>query len=156
IVAQLPYGEPVAGRVTASVGDRTEEGTLDAAGRFAFAFDPAGEGDLRVSATVVDGAGRRRGAERTISRPRDALELAVIPEGRQAAAGAPLAVTVITTDGHGRFVPAQVYVKVPGVAARATARSTGAARLPVAVPASARGRVRLEATAVAGDGRVAL
>jgi hypothetical protein len=161
VVAVLPYGEPVQGtaEVTIDAGDgaaRVERGPLDAAGRFALDFPVVGDGDVHVTAVVTDGAKRRAPpGTLTVARPADSLDLAFIPESKRAAPGAPLAVTVVTTDGRGTFVPAQVYVKVPGLPQRLGLRSPGAARVTVPIPASGRGTIRLEASAATPDGRVA-
>jgi hypothetical protein len=155
IVARLPYGEPVRGTAQVTIDGAPDPlaGPLDADGRLAVSFAP--DGDVHVSATVTDGAGRRVAAQATFDAPGDELELALVPESRRAVAGAAIAVTVVTTDGRGAFVPAQITVKVPGVAGRVAAGSAGAARIPITVPQAARGRLRLEASAVAADGRVA-
>lgn len=148
VAAHYPHGEPVAGKVALDVdaGDGTERrisGALDGFGRMAIDFEVKGEGGVDVAAAVTDGAERTARGRLAVPRVADDLAIAVVAAGQ--------AVTVITTDGDGRFVPARVYLKVPGQARRLERASEGAVRFDVAVEEGA----RVVAGAVAADGRVA-
>lgn len=153
VVARYPYGEPVKGKGGVGIGSAHQEFELDAFGRADFSFDvPAdAERSMQLEAVVEDGARRRQRTSLEAPVRSDRVHIALVPDAKTFGKGQPHEVTVLTTDGRGRFVPADVFVKVPGAAERTKVRSEGAVRVPVTLSASG----KIVASAATKDGRVA-
>jgi hypothetical protein len=156
VVATYPYGEPVLGEVRlAAAGGTEQRGRLDAGGRWRFSLTvpPIGTA-LTLRALVSDGAGRNREASARVPLVSDRLEMAVIADERRFIPGDEVALTVVTTDGEGNFVPARVLVSAAGRSPRQAGRSPGAVRFMLAT-AEREWRTDVQVTAVTDDGRAA-
>lgn len=142
VVARYLHGEPVSGRVRLhgnGMQTKTASGTLDKHGRMPFTIvvaDDARTAD--ITARVTDGAMRTQQGAIELPLAARQLALAVIPERRSFAAGVEYALTIITTDGHGQFVPATVMVKRNGQ--NQLVSSSGALRMPITPRANERGK----------------
>lgn len=157
VQARYLHGEPVRGKVEirASV-DNLElverETSLDRFGAATLSFvAPLGRRGV-VTATVVDGAGRRRGETLRFDLPGADLNLAIVPESEMTAGEQ--RVTVITTNDRGELVPATVRLWWPGATSKRVIKSPGAAVATIDLRRTPRW-FQLQASAVSTDGRVA-
>src|SRR6185436_5663139 len=153
VVAAYPYGEPVRGQVRLAIAGAADQlGQLDAGGRWRFSLAvPQIGGALTLRASVSDGAGRSREASAKVPLVSDRLAMAVIADERRFVPGEELALTVVTTDGQGNFVPARVLLSAAGRSLRQGGLSPGAIRFTVPT-AREDSRTELEVVAVTDDG----
>jgi A-macroglobulin TED domain/MG2 domain/Alpha-2-macroglobulin family len=156
VVAAYPYGEPVRGEVRlAAAGGTDQRGQLDAGGRWRFSLAVPRSGTaLTLRAWVSDGAGRSREASAKVPLVSDRLEMAVIADERRFVPGEEVALTVVTTDGQGDFVPARVLLSAAGRSLHQGGLSPGAVRFTVAT-AKEDSHTQVEVVAVTDDGRSA-
>ena len=117
---------------------------------FTMRVPPEAEGTLDLHATVIDGAGRRERS--TLSIPLgggDDLRVALVPEREVPIRGAWHRFTALTTDGHGRLVPARVQIRANG--RRTVLQSPGAARVALRAPEAAIWKLRVSAVGAGAD-----
>lgn len=163
VIARYLHGEPVMGEVALSgYGAQVAKsrGQLDKHGRMAFtATVREGGKRARIKARVTDGARRRHDGEVAVPLATHELKVAVIPERDTFMPGVRQWLTVITSDGHGNFAPAEVSLDTPATrrgsrASREAYASAGAVRIPF-TPAKNSGtrRVRVRVTAKRGEVR---
>jgi len=106
--ARYPYGEPVHGKVTVTLDKQPTTAQLDKNGRYAFDV-PLGAGRKHALEATVEDEGSQRGqAREELEIPESRFMFALVSGGR--GADGRTALTVITTDGNGGFVPAHVTI----------------------------------------------
>ncbi|MGL4552257.1 MAG: MG2 domain-containing protein, partial [Gemmataceae bacterium] len=127
------FGKPVAGTVTARLGDRTETAALNADGTAKLKFQaPRAEGPARFVVEVTDSAGQKQAVavERAVTaRP---IRLHLLPEGGSLVRGVAQSLYLLALRADGRPVAnAAVELLGEGLPARVTTDDSGAAVVPV-------------------------
>lgn len=151
VLARYLQGEPVSGRVELSGSGLSFEphaGELDAHGRMRFSASVTARAGADIRAAVTDGAERTQRGTLELPLVAEKLELSIIPERTPMIAGERQFVTILTTDGHGRFAPAELRVDAFGQVQ--TVSSRGAVRVAVEPRDEHRGQRPLHVHAKAG------